>query len=160
MTKTRWATLAICLLLGAAAPSLAAMNHSGGHGHGPSAGEPGDPKKPAREIAVVMREADGKMLFSPNRIDVKRGEQIRFSLRNAGDLDHEIVLATLEQNREHAKSMMENPEMMHEEPNAKRLAPGKNGEILWRFTKSGTFDFSCLIPGHREAGMSGSVVVK
>ena len=34
------------------------------------------------------------------------------------------------------------------------------GEILWRFTKAGSFDFSCLIPGHREAGMHGAVVVK
>jgi len=111
-------------------------------------------------VAIVMGESDGKMAFTPNRIEVKRGEQIRFTLKNEGLLEHEIVLATLERNQRHAREMMDNPEMRHDEPNAKRLAPGETGEILWRFTKSMTLDFSCLIPGHREAGMFGAVAVK
>jgi uncharacterized cupredoxin-like copper-binding protein len=63
-------------------------------------------------------------------------------------------------NLEHARMMAENPDMKHEEPNARRLAPKKTGEILWRFTKVGEFNFSCLIPGHREAGMTGKIIVK
>ena len=51
--------------------------------------------------------------------------------------------------------MQKNPDMEHDDPNAKRLAPKKAGEIVWAFTKPGEFDFSCLIPGHREAGMTG-----
>jgi uncharacterized cupredoxin-like copper-binding protein len=107
-----------------------------------------------------MREMDGKMVFIPALIEVKRGEQVRFMLRNSGLLDHEIVLATLEENLKHAKEMEKNPDMEHDDPNAKRLAPNKNGEFVWHFTKTGEFDFSCLIPGHREAGMTGKVVVK
>lgn len=137
----------------------------GQHGHGYGAeetayGKPGDPKKPARIVQIVMRETDGKMLFVPNKIDVRRGEQIRFLLRNNGEIDHEIVLATLEENLKHAEEMRKNPDMEHDDPNAKRLAPKKTGEILWHFTKAGEFDFSCLIPGHREAGMFGKVIVK
>ncbi|OYZ86287.1 MAG: copper resistance protein, partial [Xanthobacter sp. 17-67-6] len=56
--------------------------------------------------------------------------------------------------------MRKNPDMEHDDPNAKRLMPKKTGEIVWKFTKPGTFDFSCLIPGHREAGMFGTIVVK
>ncbi|MFX7701371.1 plastocyanin/azurin family copper-binding protein [Acinetobacter baumannii] len=32
--------------------------------------------------------------------------------------------------------------------------------MVWKFSKSGDFEFACLIPGHREAGMVGTVVVK
>lgn len=134
-------------------------------GHGTRGGEtafgvPGDPKKPARVVNIAMRETeDGKMLFTPNRITVKQGEQIRFMLRNNGQLDHEIVLGTLQENLKHAEQMKKNPDMEHDDPNAKRLAPKQTGEILWRFTKGGEFDFSCLIPGHRESGMSGVIVV-
>jgi uncharacterized cupredoxin-like copper-binding protein len=32
--------------------------------------------------------------------------------------------------------------------------------MIWRFTKAGTFEFACLIPGHREAGMIGTIIVK
>ena len=50
--------------------------------------------------------------------------------------------------------------MEHNDPNAKRLLPKKTAEMVWTFTKEGTFDFSCLIPGHREAGMTGTIIVK
>lgn len=144
---------------------ISAAAHAGpgkaGHSHDDSAfGEPGDPKKPARDVIVTMREGEGKMLFSPSKIIVNQGEQIRFKIQNEGLLDHEIVLATLEANLKHAEEMKKNPDMEHDDPNAKRLAPSKKGEIVWKFTKAGTFDFSCLIPGHREAGMFGTIVVK
>ena len=125
-----------------------------------SAGEPGDPKKPARTIKVVMREDGKKMAFEPARITLRKGEQIRFVLENDGTDDHEFVLANAAENRKHAELMKKFPDMEHDEPNAKRLAVGERGEILWKFTKTGTFEFACLIPGHREAGMVGKVVVK
>ncbi|GAB4234212.1 MAG: hypothetical protein OHK0028_10350 [Deltaproteobacteria bacterium] len=37
--------------------------------------------------------------------------------------------------------------------------PGMTGERVWRFTKAGTYDFACLVPGHFEAGMVGKVRV-
>jgi uncharacterized cupredoxin-like copper-binding protein len=138
--------------------TTSAFAHSG-HGETPY-GKAGDPKKPAREIIVVMKEDDGKMLFTPNNITVKRGEQIRFKIENAGELDHEIVFDTIEGNKKHALEMQKNPDMEHDDPNAIRLKPLKKGDILWQFTKRGTFDFSCLIPGHRESGMTGSITVK
>lgn len=133
-----------------------------GHNHGEATayGVPGDPKKPSRTVRVTMREADGAMVFVPRRIEVRRGEQIKFLLRNDGELDHEMVIGTLEENLKHAIEMEKNPDMEHDDPNAKRLAPKKSGEIVWRFTTRGTFDFSCLIPGHRDAGMSGTIIVK
>jgi len=142
-------------------PALAGPGGAG-HGHGKETayGEPGDPKKPARPVSITMREMDGKMVFIPNHIEIKKGEQIRFMMRNSGLLDHELVLATLEENLKHAIEMQKNPDMEHDDPNAKRLAPNKSGEIVWKFTKTGEFDFSCLIPGHREAGMTGKVIVK
>jgi uncharacterized cupredoxin-like copper-binding protein len=56
--------------------------------------------------------------------------------------------------------MEQHPDMAHDEPNGRKLAPGKTVELLWMFDKSGTYEFTCLIPGHREAGMTGSVTVK
>ena len=53
-----------------------------------------------------------------------------------------------------------NPEMEHHDPNATRVPPKKTDEFVWNFTKSGDFEFACLIPGHRDAGMFGTVEVK
>ena len=81
-----------------------------GHSHGNfSAGEPGNPKRPAQTILVIMREADGKMLFIPDRVEVRKGDQVRFILRNNGQLEHEFVLATSDENIKHAEEMKKNP---------------------------------------------------
>jgi uncharacterized cupredoxin-like copper-binding protein len=106
-----------------------------------------------------MEEGDGKMLFVPDRISVKRGEQIRFVLKNEGELDHEFMLDTEAHNKKHAEAMQKNPEMEHDDPNGKQLKSKTNTELLWRFTTPGTFEFACLHPGHYDAGMKGIVVV-
>jgi uncharacterized cupredoxin-like copper-binding protein len=153
------AFVSILALAGPAPAGPGAKGHS--HSHETfSAGEPGNPKKPARNIQVIMREGDGKMLFLPDRVEVKRGEQIRFLIRNNGLLAHEFILASTEDNLKHAEQMKKNPEMEHDDPNGKSVEPGKNSEIVWKFTKAGQFEFGCLIPGHREAGMTGTIVVK
>ena len=125
-----------------------------------SAGVPGNPKNPARVIRITMREGDGKMFYSPDKIEVRRGEQVRFILINDGLLEHEFLLATTEENLKHAELMKRFPDMEHDDPNGKRLKPKGTSEILWRFTKAGEFEFACLIPGHREAGMLGKIIVK
>ncbi len=153
----------ILILIGACALWAAtAAAHDAGHGHGAAfaAGEPGDPKKPAKIVQVEMFERDGKMLFAPERIEIKQGDQVKFVLRNAGELEHEFVLATPAENLEHAEAMKRNPDMAHDEPNGKMVKPKQSGELIWRFTNRGEFEYACLIPGHREAGMIGIVMVR
>ncbi len=145
------------VLIPAAMLSVSALAHEGHHF---SAGEPGNPKKPARTVKVSMQEEGKKMLYEPARIVVRKGEQIRFVLFNEGSEKHEFVLATVKENLKHAETMKKNPHMAHHDPNAITLAPYVGGELLWKFIKVGTFEYGCLIPGHREAGMHGVIVVK
>lgn len=126
-------------------------------GHADALGKPGDPKKVSRTIEVDMNDA---MRFVPASISVKKGETIRFVVKNSGQVKHEMVLGTMKELKEHAELMRKNPEMEHADPNQATVDPGKTGELVWRFTKAGTFDFACLQPGHFEAGMKGKVAVK
>ena len=125
-----------------------------------SAGKPGDPNKPARIVEVRMFEGGGKMGFEPARIEVRRGEQIRFVLHNNGEEDHEFILATVAENRKHADVMKKHPDMEHDDPNGRRILPSGSGELVWKFTKRGEFEFACLIPGHYDKGMFGRIIVK
>jgi uncharacterized cupredoxin-like copper-binding protein len=159
-TRRGIALLAATLLSGNAWAGEAQPGHSHRHGQAFSAGEPGNPKKPARIVQVTMGERDGKMVFAPARLEVKKGEQIKFVLRNNGELEHEFVLASTADNLKHAEAMEKNPGMEHEEPNGKEVAQKKTGEMVWKFTKAGEFEYACLISGHREAGMTGTIVVK
>lgn len=126
------------------------------HGHGAALGKPGDPGKVTRDVEVEMNDT---MRFRPSSIRVKRGETIRFIVRNTGKLKHEMVLGTIGELKEHAELMRKFPEMEHADPNQVTVDPGMTGELVWQFTKAGTFDFACLVPGHFEAGMVGKVRV-
>lgn len=142
----------------------AAGNHAGAHAHGhehghaPSAaiGQPGVAAQATRTVQVDM---DDNMRFTPGRIDVKQGETVRFVVRNLGRIRHEMVLGTPEELRAHDELMKKHPGMEHEEPNQVTVAPGKTGELAWRFTRSGEVHFACLEPGHYDAGMKGTVRV-
>ena len=72
----------------ALATSALASPGASGHAHEGEAayGVPGDPSKPARTVNITMRESEGKMLFVPDRIEVKKGEQIKFVIRNNGEV--------------------------------------------------------------------------
>ena len=117
----------------------------------------GDPAAVARTIPIVMSDA---MRFSPDRIEVRLGETIRFAHRNPGKMLHEMVIGTRPALDEHAELMKRFPDMEHDEPWMAHVGPGEAGEIVWRFNRAGEFGFACLIPGHYEAGMVGTIVVR
>ena len=119
-------------------------------------GKAGDPRKVTRTINFRMSD---KMRFDPSRITVKQGETVKFVVRNDGKLMHEMVFGTMAELQEHAELMKKFPGMEHDEPYMAHVAPGKTEEIIWQFTKTGDFDFACLIAGHFDAGMMGKVKV-
>ena len=136
---------------------MAEGEHAEDGGHANAVGKPGDPKKVSRAIQVRMSD---DMKFTPAKIDVKRGETIRFVLKNAGQIKHEMVIGSMAELKQHADLMRRMPGMEHADPNQVTLAPGKTGELIWQFTKAGSIDFACLEPGHFDAGMKGAVSVK
>jgi len=147
-----------------------------GHKHGGAIGEPGVKAKATRTVAITIRDN----LYEPETVDVKKGETIRFVLKNAGELLHEFNIGTAAMHAEHQKEMemmaqhgmitatgvnhemmkmdhskMGMPAMKHDDPNAVLIEPGKTAELVWKFTKDATLEFACNLPGHYEAGMVG-----
>jgi uncharacterized cupredoxin-like copper-binding protein len=119
-------------------------------------GSPGDPSRASSTVEIDV--TDG-MRFTPPSVTVKKGEPIRFVVKNSGPLKHEMVLDTFRELREHTVLMAKCPEMEQRNPNQLTLEPGQTGELVWQFTKVGTFDFVCLRPTHFDAGMRGRIVV-
>jgi uncharacterized cupredoxin-like copper-binding protein len=136
-----------------------AFSHDATNPSGRPAGVPGKATEVSKTITIKMVETpEGDMAFDPPVFEVKVGETLRISLMNAGQLEHEFILATPAEIAEHSAMMMEMPDMRHDEPNAVRLQPGASGEIVWKFGQSDDIAFACLIPGHFEAGMRGHVL--
>ena len=108
-----------------------------------------------------MNEGDGKMMFIPDRVEVKRGEQIRFVLPTTASWTHEFMLASTDGQSQARRTDEEDiPTWSTTIRTARRCQPKKNSEILWRFTKARRSSNWLPHPGHREAGMTGTIIVK
>lgn len=116
----------------------------------------GNPAAVMRTVTIRMTD---NMRFTPDVIQVKQGETVRFVVKNVGQVKHELSLGTEKELLEHLEQMKKFPDMEHDEPGKVTLQPGKQGEIVWQFTKAGGVNFACLMPGHYEAGMKGTVQV-
>ncbi len=116
----------------------------------------GDAKAVKRTITLTMSDT---MRFTPDKIDVKQGETVKFVMKNSGKILHELVIGTKKELDEHAAQMVKFPNMEHDEPYMAHVPAGKTGEIIWNFNKAGDFDFACLIAGHYQAGMVGTIKV-
>jgi uncharacterized cupredoxin-like copper-binding protein len=119
----------------------------------------------SRSIAVNM---DDQMRFTPSQIDVQAGETIRFVVTNSGRTAHEMVLGSDEAIREHAEAMKQaaaqgqaqGGEHNHGTAAAISVAAGKTGELVVTFAQATRLQMACLVPGHYEAGMRGTLEVK
>jgi len=155
------ALLAVPLLAG----SPLAHAHSGKK-HAPAAdvvaeqtawGIAGKRAEAKRTINIDMTDA---MRFTPDQLTVQEGETVRFVLRNTGRMLHEMVIGTPDELARHAAMMAKFPNMEHDAPYMVHVDPGKTGEIVWTFNRAGRFEFACLIAGHYEAGMRGTITVQ
>jgi uncharacterized cupredoxin-like copper-binding protein len=116
----------------------------------------GERRLAKKTVAVQMLDT---MRFVPQRINVRLNDTLRFTIRNTGKVMHEFVIGTKEENEKHAALMMKFPDMEHDEPYMAHVPPGQRGEIVWTFNRAGEFEFACLIAGHYQAGMVGTISV-
>lgn len=158
-------TLLLAALCAAALTTLPAHAH-GDKPHAPAGdvvyeqtvwGIAANPARVQRTLTVDMTDT---MRFTPDRLTVKEGETIRFIVRNRGRMVHEMVIGTPDELARHAAMMAKFPDMEHDAPYMVHVDPGKTGEIVWHFNRPGQFEFACLIAGHYEAGMRGTLVVE
>lgn len=140
-------------------PCVADERHSnhadhGAQGHKSAAGKPGKSSAAKRTIEIAMHDT---MRYEPSSITVKTGETVRFVVQNKGQVTHEFGIGTRDEQKQHAEMMRAMPDMKHDDPNVVTVDPGQKKELIWQFTRAGTFEIACHVPGHYLAGMRMTV---
>ena len=160
----------LALHLVATAALLAGTGAAWAHGNAPHGAAPkaalpaqqqdwgiaGSPQAVQRTITLRMGD---DMRFAPAHVELREGETVRLVVHNQGQLLHEIVLGTQASLAQHAEMMLKHPGMEHDEPYMAHVKAGRKGDLVWTFNRPGRFDFACLIPGHYQAGMVGTINV-
>ena len=137
-------------------------------------GEKGDINDVTKVITVKMFDN----YYDPNQITVKKGETVKFIVKNMGELVHELNIATKEMHIQHQPEMAKMVEheilladridknkmakmdhaMAHKHANSVLLEPNDTGEIIWKFSTSAKLEIACNVPGHYEAGMIAKII--
>ena len=151
---------AIAIGLAAVTSSALAAGMSGPMGGGEyfAFGHPGRGNGP---VHVIHIRALDTLRFDPSRIVVARGETVKFVVTNAGKLAHEFVIGDAAEQAAHEKEMQATPGMsMEHDVNGISLPPGQTRDLVWTFTRDGTVEYACHVPGHFAAGMLGKIIIK
>ena len=121
-----------------------------------AAGKAGEQSQVTRTVTIGMADT---MRFTPGELVVERGQTVKIIARNDGQVLHEIVLGTRAEIEQLRTAIRHDPDMAHGASYMAHVAPGESRQIIWQFDRPGTFEFACLLPGHYESGMTGSVEV-
>lgn len=141
------------------------LNNDEDADHGPAVDEedsthgqfiPAVVDEPNRTIDIELSE----FAFDPDAIGLVSGETVRFNLTNAGAVEHEFRLSNQHRIEEHIAAGHTSSDDNHETtPDIVVLVePGETRSVDVTFPDATSYTvIACLIPGHYEAGMFGSV---
>lgn len=105
------------------------------------------------------------MTFSPSTFEVTAGVPVELTFVNEDALEHDFSILEIP-----VESVSE-PDAMSAEHEMQMGAgvepvlhvavePGATNHLSFTPTKPGTYEFFCTVPGHKDAGMVGTMVVK
>lgn len=118
--------------------------------------------EPANHQEVTVEAVD--LAFTPATVQVPAGQPVKLTLQNSGALEHDFsimeieVEGTQEEAGEHdggAEHTMTVDPKLHV-----AAAAGTAGTVEFTASHAGTYEFFCSVPGHKEAGMVGTLIVE
>jgi uncharacterized cupredoxin-like copper-binding protein len=116
--------------------------------------------EPAPSISVVG--TDG-LAFEPAAHAVQAGDAIELVLRSESGVEHDLIVegagdvgSAFDQGGGHSH---DDDELVPEDLHVAHALAGEEARSLFTISEPGTYEVYCSIPGHREAGMVGTLVV-
>lgn len=142
--------------LATATIALAALGLSACGGTNTTAGTQSAP----RTVKIEMRDTS----FSPNKINIRTGETVRFVFTNTGAITHDAFLGDAAAQKDHETEMRAMGGMGHghdsmSDKDSVTLKPGKTGKITHTFTAGSRLLIGCHEEGHYAAGMRTTITM-
>lgn len=120
------------------------------------AGRPGMVEAVVRRLEVGI---DDNMRVIPDNLQLTQGETVRLRIKNNSRVLHTFVLGTPVQIAKQAEHLQKTSGGEPGDASTAQVYPGQSGEIIWQFTRPGTFHLASLVSGHTQAGAQATITV-
>lgn len=110
---------------------------------------------PAKTLELTAKDT----AFATKEITVEKGKPVKLVFTNQDSQLHDFSVDKIpvKAKAEHG----DGHDMGAKKPDLHVSADaGKTGEVEFTPTQAGTYTFYCTVPGHKDAGMVGSLIVK
>jgi uncharacterized cupredoxin-like copper-binding protein len=121
-------------------------------------GDDGPPPTPASPVGGALDVRAFEWGFDPEAIVLERGEAVTITLRNEGDIIHNLQIEGLE-----ASGVRSESTGGQEAGEGELLVWADDGDVgTLTFTpeSAGSYEFYCTIGNHRQLGMEGEIEVR
>ncbi|WP_346014179.1 plastocyanin/azurin family copper-binding protein [Sporosarcina sp. E16_8] len=103
---------------------------------------------------IVLETVD--MKYSTKEINVKKDRAVNLTLTNLDQIEHDIEIKVpslpIDNGPQHNHGTEKNVIHLHASPKSTKT-------LTFTPTESGVYEFICTVPGHRESGMVGLLIV-
>lgn len=116
-------------------------------------------------IVVEMGSVGESMYFKPNHLELETGKAYKLVLKNVDDVEHEFEAQEFVEKVFTRKVEVKGPngKMLAEiKGSIREVEIGPGGEVEWYIVPVQTgknLELVCAIPGHKEAGMHGTITI-
>ena len=98
-------------------------------------------EEPSATVENEITVEGDEFRLTPSEITVKKGEKVKITFINTGNVQHDFVIADLG-------------------VATKRINPGDEDTVEFTPDESGQFGFICSVGNHEEQGMTGTLIVE
>lgn len=115
-------------------------------------------RQPAIEVQVSLGNSTNELRFVPNHLEFVSGQRYKLVLSNPSNSKHYFTAKDFTDGiwtQKVEAGKVEVKGAIHEV----ELKPGAQAEWVFVPIKSGSYALHCSVPGHTEAGMTGTVTV-
>jgi uncharacterized cupredoxin-like copper-binding protein len=116
--------------------------------------------QPAAVTEITVTASD--IVYDVERIEIAANQPVRLVLENNGALEHDFVISEIHANgvEEHSSGHDTHGEESVDADLHVSVAAGQSSTLDFTALEPGEYEYFCSVPGHKEAGMAGILIVK
>lgn len=116
--------------------------------------------QPAAQTEITLVASD--LAYDNARLEVPANQPVHLVLENTGALEHDFVITDIAVSgmEEHSSGHDTHGEASVDADLHVSAAAGKSSTLEFTALEPGEYEFFCSVPGHKEAGMTGILIVK